>query len=585
MKNTLKLFVLILLLPPSLLSAQSLREGDATTVTDTLLGFRIRVPVKKVILLPSNYDKQVAAKIYTGTDSAENTRYVFGFNTMKPGFYQMDDSSYYAVLRTGFEAIFSQLYRDTTYFIKGYFVEDLYGINKAGNKLLWYRHVGRGNSWYLLLADFPLQGSPTAKVQAFFDSFSILDYPTRSWNRAMAPDSSFSTWAPSPLVLHQEDPSANLPKQTRYLAFDSLHFTNYFIARYPIPSYYWSRSDSALYAAIIATRTSPTDSLIYKKPVRNGDANGWEWMRKTRNGVLYERERAFLNGDQFYFLSTYVTRDDAASPNTNRFFEDFRFTRPVAKSQVFGSKAAALLGDLFGADPTRAAAALAYMPKAPFDKDDLVLLHSCLLKMPAYQGNHHNYYVKGILTSHIIHIHDTVSFRWAADHYKTLSALNEYEKGFLLEIMANFPSAAHYSKIAELLHASPPRFLPVNLLLTLGKHLQQTALIMPQLLAIPSDSILGPLLLDLAGKVADTNLLPATTLFPYRHNLLRLAAGRIAYLSTDYGAPQPIDDALISLLGLLNTDSSNAILREYLDMEFHDERVKAFAALLRNGKQ
>lgn len=587
MKNPLKLVLLLLCLSPSFLPAQPLAEGDATyTVTDSVLGFRVKVPVKKVFLLPSNYDKQIRAKVYSGVDSTENTRYVFGFSAFVPGSFLMDDSSYYSGLRTGFEALFSQLYRDTAYMMNGCFVEDLYGIRKAGDRLLEYRHIGRGNSWYMLLADFPLQRSaPTAKMRAFFDSFSILDYPVRDWHRSVAPDSSLTTWAPTPLFLHREDSSDNLPKQSRYLAFDSLHFNSYFISHLQIPAYYWSRSDSALYAGIIAIRILPTDSLVYKRPVRNGDATGWEWMRKPRNGMMYERERALLNGDQVYFLTTYVSGNDAASPNTNRFFDDFRFARPMRKTHVFDSKAAALLDDLFAPDPARAAAALAYMPKAPFDKDDLSLLHSSMLKMPAYQGNHNNYHVKAVLTNHIIHIHDTISYRWAKEHYKTLSAPSDYEKGFLIDIMASFPSSAHYSAIGALMHASPPRALPIDLLLALGKHLHLTARIMPELLALPCDSSLRFFIIDLAGKLADSNLLPATALLPYRHELLRLAAGRIAYLSTDYGSPRTTDDALISLLGLLNTDSSNAVLREYLDMEFHDERIKAFAALLRNGKQ
>jgi hypothetical protein len=112
-----------------------------------------------------------------------------------------------------------------------------------------------------------------------------------------------------------------------YLAFDSIHYNSYLITRQQLTPYYWSLSDSALYVEIIAINLLATDSLVYKKPVSNGDARGWEWMRKPRNGLMYQRERVLLNGDRLYFLYTVASKDDVASPNTNRFFEDFRNTR------------------------------------------------------------------------------------------------------------------------------------------------------------------------------------------------------------------------------------------------------------------
>ena len=585
MKNTLKLLLFILSLRPALLSAQALQEADAMrTLTDSTLAFSIKIPFKKAVPSPPRWNNDVLDRFYYGIDSTENARYIFGFSVVRPGSFVMDDSSFYSGINTKLRTLFSQVFRDTFYFMKGCMIEDLYGILKAGDRSMEYRHIARGHSWYTLMVDFPLHG-PSPKVQAFFDSFSMLDRPAQAWHRATAPDSTLTTWAPSPFDVLREDSSKDVSMQTRYLAFDSIHYNTYFIQRHQIPSYFWSSSDSALCADLMVFRTSPTDSLIYKKPVNNGDAKGWEWLRKPRNGLTYTRERVLVNGGNFYFLFTYASKDDAVSSNTNRFFEDFRFVRPVAKTHVFDSKAAALLNDLFGPDPARATAALTYVSRAPFGKGDLPMLHSFLSKMPAYQGNRHNSRVKAEITERIIHIHDTISFRWAAAQYKALPAQNDNMKGHLLNIMASFPSSVYYSEMVALLKASPPKQLPFGFLSVLGKHPHETATIMPQLLSLRTDSFSRFFVIDIAGKLADSNLLTRSKLLPFQHDLLRFAADRIAYLSTDYGSPRTTDGALISLLALLNTDSSNAALREYLEMEFHDERIKAFAALLRNGKQ
>jgi hypothetical protein len=587
MKNTLNLFLLILSLHPALLFAQAVQEADGSqTVTDPTLAFSVKIPFKKAILLPRRNEKDIVPTLYFGTDSTENTRYIFGRTVFQPGSFQVDDSSYYSRLTTSLRGFFRQLSHDTVYLMKGCFVEDLDGLSKDSNRLMKYRHITRGNTWYTLVADFPLQAKgPTAKVRAFFDSFSMLDYPVQAWHRTMAPDSMLTTWAPTPFIVHGEDSSKNSPKQVLYLTFDSTHFNSYFIRRQEPPPYFWSPSDSALCADILAQRILPTDSLIYKRAVSNGDAKGWEWLHKPRNGLVYIRERALVYGDQCYFLYTYTSKDDVASPNTNRFFEDFRFTRPVPKTHLFDSKAEALLNDLFGPDPAAAATALAGVTYAPFEKKDLPRLHALMLKLPPFKGGLNDFKIDAALTNRIINIHDSSSFRWAAAHYKTLSASQDYIKGFLLKIMGSFPSPAHYSEMAALLQASPPKILPIDFLWLLGDHLRQTARIMPQLLSIPTDSLSRPFVINLAGKLADSNLLTRSTLLPFQRDLLRYAADRIAYLSTDYGSPRITDGALISLLGLLNTDSSNAALRACLEMKSHDERIKAFAALLRNGKQ
>jgi len=590
MKNALGPFLLLLSLFPALLSAQTSLEADVTqTVTDRALAFSVKIPFQKALQSSQRRQPGVWEKFYQGTDSTENARYIFGLTVLSPGSFLIDDSSYYSRLRTNLRAQFKQLIRDTVFFMKGCFVEDLYGIAKSTDRtdrFMEFRHIERGNSWYTLMADFPVQGRGlTPKVRAFFNSFSMLDYRAQTWHQAMTPDSMLVTRAPTPILIHREDSSGGVPTQTRYMTFDTVHFNSYFISRQQIQPYYWRSSDTAVYADMMAQKTLPTDSLIYKRSVSNGEAKGWEWIVKPRNALVYERQRIFLYGDNIYFLFTYTSKDDITSPNTNRFFEDFRFVRPVPKTHVFDSKTKALLHDLFGPDTARAAAALTYTSRAPFGKEDLPALHSLLLHTPAYQGKPANNRVKATLAECIIRAHDTISFRWAATQYKALTVADDRIKGFLLNIMASFPSPAYYSEMAVLLQASPPNTLPFGLTWVLGAHPHETALIMPQLLSLPIDSFSRFFVIDLAGQLADSNLLTAKKILPFQRELLRFAVDRIAYLSTDYGSPRTTDGALISLLGLLNTDSSNAALREYLEMEFHDERIKAFAALLRNGKQ
>ena len=125
MKNTLKLLLFILSLRPALLSAQTLQEADAMhTLTDSTLAFSIKIPFKKAIPSPPRWNNDVLDRFYYGIDSTENARYIFGFSVVRPGAFVMDDSSFYPGINTKLRTLFSQVSRDTFYFMKGCMIED-----------------------------------------------------------------------------------------------------------------------------------------------------------------------------------------------------------------------------------------------------------------------------------------------------------------------------------------------------------------------------------------------------------------------------------------------------------------------------
>jgi len=590
--NTMKKpsgLLLALFLYPVFLSAQTLPHDSAYVFTDSVLAFRVTVPFKTVIKIPSANDpsKEIRSQLYYCQDSRENISYIFGVNYLSPDHVMGNDSIYFTGLKKSLGNQFYTISRDTSYLSNGYFVIELIGKLKTDKeKLTVSRHIARGNRWYVLVVTFPLSGA-TPSVTKFFRSFSILDFPVLDWQRSVSPDSSLMSWTPSPLRLLPPD-SSTAGVDRHYVSFDSIRSNGYNIDRYQLNPYYWSPSDSAFWKERIAISLRETETLIYKKPIVNGNAKGWEWVKLNGNSKIYQRIRCLMNGDQLYYLYTSALKDDIVSANANKFFENFRFSRPPAKTHLFDNKVRSLTDALFGTDPAAAANALVYVEKAPFERKDLSLLHALLLKRPALQGGLRPAKVNAEITQCILVLKDSSSFRFATEHYKSISEADGFIKENLLKIMSRFPDPAHYEEMAGLLKASPPPSSPlfyVEFIFTLETHLHVTARVMPQLMFLIADSNARTYFTRLAGILADSGLLTAAAIQPHEKAILSFAARRIADLSTDYGDPRNYDGGLITLLGLLNNAASHAALREFLETEFHELRIKAFAALLRDGKQ
>ena len=151
----------------------------------------------------------------------------------------------------------------------------------------------------------------------------------------MAPDLSMSTWTPNPLISSPFDTAVSKIVDLHFTSYDSIRSNTYTIIRSGFNPYYWSPSDSAFLQERINVSLNANDSLIYYKAVSNGNARGWEWMKHPRNSDMYQRIRVLLNGDQQYILYITALKDDILSPDANRFFDDFRFTQPVANTRLF----------------------------------------------------------------------------------------------------------------------------------------------------------------------------------------------------------------------------------------------------------
>lgn len=551
---------------------------------DNLWGYKVSVPTKMVYSKPAvqNTSQGFISHLSSCSDDHEKASYLFGVNCVPEGVWIADDSSYYESMKETLKQRFSVVTYDTTYTIGEYHVLFMHGKVKADGRIGSARLFVRGNKIYVQAVDYS-DPNGSDRVTAFFRSFSPAFLPWAHWQKVATPDGSFSTWAPAPFNGIAVEPKLKKAGFTDiYVSYDSARANCFSIQCSNTHPYYWSLGFPEMAKVDIAGAWQERDTLLYSRATINGTLKGWEWAKRNGHSDFYFRKRFVIDGERVYSLLVTGPLNEIFNADANRFFDDFQRMRPAAgATHLFDSKAVALLDALYGSDQQAALQAAGYVGLAPFAGSDLAMLQRRLLETPAVLKESK---VHAAIRNCILRIGDSSSFRFAADHYLDASSSEDLKEN-LLVIMEHFPSEAHYREIARLLQASPLHNIGFEHFFWFGQNLHLSSILLPQLLHFIEDSTARPFIVDMAGRMLDSNLITAATIRAYYPVFLQYAQHEIAYLSTDYGTPRTFDLALMSILGVINTPEAIADLREFFGMEFDELRVKAFAALLHGGHQ
>jgi uncharacterized protein YbaP (TraB family) len=557
-------------------------DTDALTFIphiDTALAYQVSTPFPaKPYVYPGKTGW--VNKTFLSADQQRGIYYFYGVNMAQPGRYIVNDSSQFYRLKKAAFAQVQDVIADTSWIWNGVRIDE-WRARMQGDLEVDTRYIDRGNRWYALVALFPARLARSQIVDPFFSSFALMDYPGLRWQVVAAKDSLFSTWSPSPMEAEQSGAGSASrsgdSKDEWYHSYDSTRSMSYSVSDVHFKPYYWSLSDSAFWAARIKANVTYPDSLLTKRPVKNGDISGWEWVTTQRGTHLYTRRRQLLYGNDVYYLFASGLPEQMETENTNRFFDDFRFLHPAPPGTLFQPKAELLLNDLFSDDSATAASANSYLNSAPFTVKDLPLLHQTLLKWHSGSRWYH-----ALVTRRIQELDDSSSFAFAAHMYPTVPDTAVEVKCDLLQLMTGVPDSTHFAALARLLHADPPAgALSSSLTYRLTRSLKQLSAFSADLLPLLNDSLVRPSLFLLITPMIDSGWLDIKALNPYRATLQQYASARIRQLS-DPGNFIPGDKDLVELLGIWSDVGTNALLHRYLAIKSNYIRKYALEGLLRN---
>lgn len=552
-------------------------EVKANLFVDSSLALSVRVPGTPR-LFPTN-NGEWNSRLYVSSDLKTGSYYFFGANSVLAGHFIENDSTLLQTLKEEGIKKLKKVDRDTSWMVNGERVIEFTGRMKEVDVLLTTRYISRGNRWYALLAMYPLSGRMPA-VDSFFASFTELKEPDRPWQKSVSPDSAFSTWAPQAFTGRAKDSSGTYT----YTSFDSLHVISYDVVSYKLGPYYWSVSDSAFWADRIEAKISYRDTLLEKRPITNGDAKGWEWIKKQRGSNLYYRELLLLHGDRLYALVVNSAKSQVHRPEADRFFEEFRLRGPTTANPYLQSQAEPLLRALFDADSATAAKAYPGLSGASFQKKDLPLLYRCLLRQsPLDRGEEGYQKVNSSLVDIVEELKDTGTFQWARQQYPSIPDSLAYLQNSLLRLMAT-PDSLHFATLVDLLRKDPPAEpLSYFVVSKLADTPALTVKFFPTLLPLLNDTIQRDRMLRLTAQLLDSNSLDAKLLMPYRDQLLTYGSRRVRLLAAPAEANFGAADAyLIAILGCYKDAAANALLTKFLTVKDDNLKLDAIRVLLRN---
>lgn len=551
--------------------------------TDTILAFTVSTPgVAK--LSANTINANGHSRLFISTDLVDGGYYFIGVNEVGPDRYILNDSAYFRDLFKGMSGKVKNIEYDSSWVVDDQLIREVRGPVMGVDMEMRTRYIDRGNRWYALVSMTPTSGN-TAKVNRFFSSFAELDYPAHRWANSVSPDSLFTAWTPAPIEIRARDSSDGSDIDRKYNSYDTSRAESFGVVAYHLHPYYWSTSDSAFWADRVREHIKYSDTLISKRAVSNGEARGWEWVKRNKRSHNYERLRQLLDGDKLYSLLACGPYKELYTANANRYFESFRFSRKVQPNPYLHSKAQQLIGDLLSADSALSARAYAYVEKAPFQKSDLPSLYRALLEVSPLTGiARWPYRVNRAILIAIQQLKDTGSFRFALDHYRDVPDSLSFIKNNLLYLMAGCEDSLHFRSMAQLLQEKcPPREgIDELLLVRLQDSLRLTATILPELLPLLKDSAMASSLASLMVRLVDSGWLSRDQLLPYQENIKDYATTIVHGLSMDKPTIGYREKAMIRFYGRFNDNAGNSLLKQLLHCREESVALLALETLLMN---
>jgi hypothetical protein len=556
-------------------------NSNAFTYINTSKAFQVDVPTQPKPagdMMDASTDSTTNREINIVTDPVSGAYLLFGTNEAAKGYDIINDSSLFSSIKESQKEKFLQLSTDTMYLKDGHLCLDFAGMLAQAPLMMRTHYESRGNRWYVQVALYDT-AKPNSSTEQFFNSFKLLDYTASGWNNYTSADNVFSTWAPLNITLEKKPAYGDTTYS--YETYDTSRADSYGVAAYKFSKYYWQNSDSALWDKMIDESVQYSDSLLSKKPVRNGEANGYEILMQQQGSQNIKRIRMLLNGNKIYKLYTVQAAAEINNANNNKYFDDFRFNAIEPHNNLLVSKAAVVLNDISSADSVTRTRALAHLSISPFTKNELPLLHAALLKTyTEEEDDDDDDKTKLVLKNIIIKLKDTSSYSFAKNNYATA---DDETKNILLVIMASFPTKENFNEIKNIVLNQPPHTAPGYSLINLfSDSLSLTAGIFPDLLPLMKDTVMASFTINITNKLIDSGLIDKTLLQPYQENILQLSEKNYKALQRDPDNYDALNSELVDLLGKINTSAGNAMLGKWSSVNDLYLKMNAVLWLLRN---
>ena len=583
------------------------------TYTDSLKAFSLSFPkAPEVYKRPAHeVQKNWTSTIYSSFDIKENTYYLLNVNEIKKGYIMSADSSYFDQQYQNFisDTSYHNLKKNDTTFNGLPAIHVTCESTKSGQRFFTdLITANKGNRNFSLITVTDNNHERAYNTEQFDKSFKLLPYKVPGWKNRIVSNGRFSTFTPSTIEEDvadtagmQEYEIANAietaKRMKQYFVYDPYASITYNINVYPVSPYYWTYNDSTFYddqTAIYFTDTlsynsyttsKNSDSLIYSRAVKIGLDTGRELLVKRAGSNFYKKIRVVRNGDSVYHLFAFILESDLNNENNYRFFNDFAIHAKATPLNIFENKTLKILADLESPDSATHEDVLLAITGVHFTQQDLPLLLPALVKK--HTADTTDFALTNSKLASVIQplMNDTV-INFIADAYLKTPASYEPVRQQLIELLADYKTLSSYRTLGNLFIQRPPQENNSRLVYLLEDSLELAATMFPAIEKLYQDSAAASFVIRLSVKLIDSSLLSAQSARDNSTRIYEIARTQISNYKRDpKNYYDSYTESLIKMLGILDTEESEQLLREYVS--FADLEIKQYAilALLAKNKE
>jgi uncharacterized protein YbaP (TraB family) len=455
------------------------------------------------------------------------------------------------------------------------------------NRMITALIVKRANRNYLLLAEYDTLLKNNKDIQNFFSSFSLIDFPEASWSMQQDGENHFSTWAPAPFITAATD-STNEDPAVNFFTQDPHSSAIYQVSKSSLSKYYWASQVDSIYADWQRSNVNTwQDSILYTKPVRNGNLHGVEIYKFNKSHNTYSRTRMLLSGRTIYTMTA-----NAAPGNTknheDRFFNDFKVTREQKGGEGLARNSSLLFNDLRSNDSLVFSKAYDALSDVSFQQEDLLpLVEQSLVPFRYAQSEYISVNSRLLILAQDLMASASEKeqekiFDLVKTSYTKEDTIIQQLRSDLLALLAHAKNKRSYDLVRELMAKKIPdsddgyRLFPA-----FYKNLQLSKDLFPEFLRYMDNRKIGLETISLARTLIDSNLISFDVFQSSKKEFIRIASMWHTWISkesTYYG--HSID--IISLLSLYKDREADALIARFLSSKDLDVQQAALIALVKN---
>lgn len=544
------------------------------TYIDSAHAYEVVLPAKPKPIdnLPSP-DKNLKGFLSVYTDLETGTYFFCGLNQCKRGYLFRNDGATVQLVRNNLRKKYSTITLDTIYSENSRPVVEMYGSMAKNTTEAKTKIIFRGNRYYTVLIMYT-PGKENERVSRALKSFHLINNREDHWANQTAPDSLFTTWAPTGFLYSDGKDTNEATQIPHYETFDSNSVHYYIMTIDTLDTYFWRKTDSAFCNYEKNKFVTSSDTVLSDRILRKNGMLQYEFSYRPKGANNITRRQIYLRGNMVYRMSTVQEPESIRSKNTNRFFDQLQFNRVTEETHVFDSKAALLLKDLQSADTAISRKASKALPDAPFDISEIPLLQDAILVSYPEDSVITNS-PNGEIAERIIKLNDSSSVSFAKKHY--LASTDNDVKYALLDLMSARHTRDNYDSLAKLFVAFPPKYaMPKWITNKWQDSLKVTASLFPTVLPLLKDSVLARDIFDLADALLDDSLISIDMFRPWQQAILKYADLRFRKTLKDTLYYTVSDYSVITVLQRMKTDSCNAMLKKWLGVEgneYHKQNI------------